>query len=174
MKIRSFLLGVVSFLLLGVVALFQPGGAQFPALYAHEAGLPTSITVPVNGGWDARAKCDESSATGPWTFTVVGLTGKISKVNVQLYRYALPTASFDEPTVYRVCASNTGTGTAPDGRPQLFCPSVPVGAVESAGSVTINKPSLGISGSLTLSQGAYCVRPTATGNGTITIQISHL
>ena len=169
MQIRSFLLGVVSFLLLGLAALFPPGGAQFPALYAHEAGLPTAITVPVNGGWDARAKCDESGAPGIWSFIVTDVIGKISKVNVQIYQNALPTSGLDDPNVYRVCASNPD----PYGRPQLFCPTVPKGKVQSAGSLTMNQPKVGSTTAITLPQGPYCIRPVVTGNGSITIQIGH-
>ena len=138
------------------------------ALSAYAHNPPTQIFVPVNGGWDARAACDSSTADGFWTFTVTAVNGNISKVNVQTYRNALPTSSIEELDVYRVCAGTPD----PLSRPQQQC-LVPQGPFESAGSVTINKPKVGSSGALTLLKGDYCIRPVVTGKGNVTIQIGH-
>ena len=139
------------------------------SLYAHSPAL--LITVPVIAGGDYRAACEDASAAGAWTFTVTAVSGNnISKVNVQVYSNAGPSQVDGEP---RVCASYTGTGVDAQGRTQAICPNMTVGTVQKDGAVTIIKPQVGNTGSLSLPAGARCVRPLVNGSGSVTISVTH-
>lgn len=129
-------------------------------------GEPTEISVPVGGGWEARAACDQSAANGTWNFTVVGVTGKISQLDVQVYRRAHPTLVSGEP---RVCASFPD----PYDRPQQVCAGSEPGSVESAGSVRMNRPKVGSQAGLLLDTATYCVRAVVMGKGSVTVSIQH-
>ncbi len=124
----------------------------------------TEITVPVNGGWDSRAACDASFADGDWVFTVVFATG-ISKANIQGYRGAHPTKRDGE---FRTCSS------CPLDPPleQQICAGGCPSSIQSVGSVTINKPKAGNTGSLGLAAGPLCWR-VATGKGRVTVRADH-
>ena len=152
-------------LILVCLAVLALSSVQFNAGYAHDP--PQQITVPVNGGWDARAACDKSSLDGDWRFTVVGVTGNISRVDVQIYRNAYPTGS---PGDLRVCASYPD----PYHRYQEPCDDSPiVGRVETVSSLTIKKPKVNNEVPITLAAGTYCIRPVVYGNGALTIQVNH-
>ena len=145
---------------------FALSSAPINTGHTHDQfGNPTRITVPVNGGWDARAACDHSSADGLWRFKVVGVTGNISRVDVQIYRNAHPTVSSGE---YRVCASVDPNKT------QQLCEDPPSGGgIQTAGSLTIKKPKVGDGGSIFLTGGPYCIRPVVFGNGDLTVEVNH-
>ncbi len=137
------------------------------SLYAHS---PAQVIVtPVNGTAN-RAACEDSSTAGGWVFTITAISGSISRLTIQTWINAGPSTVDGEPTV---CASYTGTGFDALGRPQAICPNMNVGTVQSSGRVTKNQPQAGDLLALTLGAGARCIRTLATGNGSITISVTH-
>jgi|SRR3990172_4610050 len=134
---------------------------------AHKAP-GQEITVPVLGV-DTRAACDDSKSNGNWTFAIAAVSGNVSKVIVQIYANGHTTFIDDE---LRLCADFP----EPFGKEQILCfkpdPRNPE-KFESAGSITIQNPQVGKQGALLLLAGNYCVRPYVTGNGSVTVVVSH-
>jgi hypothetical protein len=97
--------------------------------------------IAVPGG-QSRAALEGSDFPGTWTFTIESVKGNIS------------------------------SNPDPFGRPQVACgATVPVGHNIQAGAVSIKRVKVGSSGSLTLDEGVYCVRPLAFGKGEVTISV---
>jgi hypothetical protein len=157
MKQNALILFGLGIVVIGSVLLTTANAQQDPC-------FPAFIAVP---GGQSRAALEGSDFPGTWTFTIESVKGNISKVEIQIYENALPTSG-EDPDLYMVCASNPD----PFGRPQVACgATVPVGHNIQAGAVSIKRVKVGSSGSLTLDEGVYCVRPLAFGKGEVTISV---
>ncbi len=161
MRRKPLILAGLAVVFLGIVLLIPTNAQENPC-------FPLSMTVP---GGQSRAALETSDVPGLWRFTIERVKGSISKVEIQIYENALPTAgspeSADAP-VYMVCASNPD----PFGRLQATCGAgVPVGHNMQAGAVLIKRVKDGIEGSITLDEGMYCLRPVAFGKGEVTISV---
>ena len=112
------------------------------------------ISVPATKGGTARAACHAGGA-GNWTFVVSSVSGKLSRVSVQIY-----------------------TGSRPDGTGQICDPHLgdcngTASEFVKVGEITFSKPKAGDAQVISLAAGAYCIRVVTVGTGTVTVTGSH-
>jgi hypothetical protein len=161
MKRKSLIFGTLAVAILGSVLLVGAYSQepQYPC-------FPAQISVP---GGESRAALEESLADGLWTFKIDKVTGSVSRVEIQIYEGALPTAGTKDVHLFAVCASCPD----PYGRPQDTCDRRVSGPIATAGSLSIKRVKVDATGAITLDAGVYCVRPLAFGKGAVTVSIEH-
>jgi hypothetical protein len=163
MKRKSLIFGTLAVAILGSVLLV--GAYSQDPQDSQEPCFPGQISVP---GGESRAALEEGPA-GLWIFRITKVTGSVSRVEIQIYENALPTAGTKDVHLFAVCASCPD----PYGRPQDTCDRNVSGPIATAGSLSIKRVKVDATGAITLDAGVYCVRPLAFGKGAVTVSIEH-